>query len=65
MKDTHGLEVSEFDIVADCAAKEALDEAGGVCHITSLRDKIESVANFSHYQNQLKDYIHELVIKKY
>jgi hypothetical protein len=27
VKDTHGLEVSEFDIVADCAAKEALDEA--------------------------------------
>jgi hypothetical protein len=36
--------------------KEALDEAGGVCHVTSLVDKIESVANFSHYQNQLKDY---------
>jgi hypothetical protein len=27
VKDTHGLEVSEFDIIADCAAKEALDEA--------------------------------------
>jgi len=33
-----------------------LEEAGGVCHVTSLVDKIESVANFSHYQNQLKDY---------
>ena len=26
VKDTHGLEVSEFDILADCAAKEAADE---------------------------------------